>query len=141
MKTLILSGALFLAGCTLPPRFGSPAYYDQLYGHYVAYCETRHLGTADEPCYKWASQVLDAARIAGQAYNEQRRRDSNQQILDALDEQNFLLMHQNSVNASRPQNLPPPNLVDPLPQHGSGMSFMCRNTLNNGDSGAARIFC
>jgi hypothetical protein len=32
-------------------------------------------------------------------------------------------------------------LVNPLPQHGSSMSFMCRNALNQGDSGAAFIFC
>ncbi len=34
-----------------------------------------------------------------------------------------------------------PWVVDPLPQHGSSMGFMCRDAINRGDSGAARIFC
>jgi hypothetical protein len=34
-----------------------------------------------------------------------------------------------------------PWVVDPLPQHGSGMGFMCRDAINRGDSGAARNFC
>jgi len=32
-------------------------------------------------------------------------------------------------------------IVDPLPQHGSSMSFMCRDAINRGDQGAASIFC
>jgi hypothetical protein len=48
----------------------------------------------------------------------------------------FWLMHQNSVRASQPQNL-----VDPLPQHGSSMGFMCRDAVNRGDQGGAFIFC
>ncbi len=32
-------------------------------------------------------------------------------------------------------------VVDPLPQHGSSMGFMCRDAINRGDSGASRIFC
>jgi len=32
-------------------------------------------------------------------------------------------------------------IVDPLPQHGSSMSFMCRDAINRGDHGAASIFC
>lgn len=34
-----------------------------------------------------------------------------------------------------------PWVVNPLPQHGSSMSFMCRDAINRGDSGAASIFC
>ncbi len=34
-----------------------------------------------------------------------------------------------------------PWVVDPLPQHGSSMGFMCRDAINRGDSGASRIFC
>lgn len=36
---------------------------------------------------------------------------------------------------------PRSNIVNPLEQRGSGMSFMCRNALNRSDSGGAFIFC
>jgi len=39
---------------------------------------------------------------------------------------------------SQPQ---PFNLVDPLPQHGSSMGFMCRDAINRRDSGGAQVFC
>jgi hypothetical protein len=135
MKTLILLGALFLAGCTLPVRYGSPEYYGQLYERYVALCEANDQGTADLPCYRRAFELVGLAGIAVEAaaYDEERR---DQRIVDALNEQNFWLMHQNSVNASRPSNL-----VDPLPQRGSSMGFMCRDAINRRDSGGAFIFC
>ncbi len=34
-----------------------------------------------------------------------------------------------------------PWVVDPLPQPGSGMSFMCRDAINRRDNGATQVFC
>lgn len=127
-----LLAALFLAGCTLPAQFGSPAYYDQLYGHYVAYCETHHLGTAKESCYQWASRVLDVAKVVVQGFKEQ---DSATPPAIYADRPSYPDAAFFNMPASQPW------IVNPLPQPGSGMGFMCREAINRGDSGAVNVFC
>ncbi len=55
-----------------------------------------------------------------------------------------------TINVDRPLpsdaaywNMPDsqPWVVDPVPQPGSGMGFMCREAINRGDSGAVNVFC
>ncbi len=55
-----------------------------------------------------------------------------------------------TINVDRPLpsdaaywNMPAsqPWVVDPLPQPGSGMSFMCRDAINRRDNGATQVFC
>lgn len=49
--------------------------------------------------------------------------------------------HSGGYSPQMPDYSRPQNIVDPLEQRGSSMSFMCRDAVNRRDSGGAFIFC